>query len=126
MDQNTYKDSTQPWQTGPLVAASLTIIHMLYNCEFLPKPLKALLPAQMTTLTQMLRNALGEMVKNPDYVPSTAQATAKGDAKERADFVLQQLTRIRDHKQQRTDSAFLEEHISQFQNMLVTFKSSVS
>lgn len=122
LEQSLQRDSSQPWQTSNLVAASLTIINILFNCEYMPKPLQQLVPAFMPSLTSGLKVALTEMLKNADYTPVSTPPSARADVRERADFVLQQIARIKEHK--RAEVPYFEDHVTAFVKTLTDFKSA--
>jgi hypothetical protein len=80
-----------------LQAASLTIVNMSFNCEYLSEKLGALLPRYLRDCQDSLQRCLNDMLRSPDYVVSTSYASAKQDVKAKAEFILQQMARIRTH-----------------------------
>jgi hypothetical protein len=80
-----------------LQAASLTIVNMSFNCEYLSEKLGALLPRYLRDCQDSLQRCLNDMLRSPEYVVSTSYASAKQDVRAKAEFILQQMARIRTH-----------------------------
>lgn len=81
LDRYLVRDVRQPWQTSRLIAASLTIINMLYNCETLPDKLEMILPKYLKSLTVELKKALQEMCTNSEYQSQSSPPNPKADAR---------------------------------------------
>jgi hypothetical protein len=62
------------------------------------------------------------MIRSPSYKPQSSPPSARADAKERAEHILQQIGRIRENK--RSDQVFFEDLISAFASMLQTFRAA--
>lgn len=80
-----------------LQAAALTLTNMCFNMDYVPLGLGSILPRYLREFTEELRKALSDMRSNPDYIPSTSYTTARADVKSKAEFIVNQIARIKSH-----------------------------
>lgn len=80
-----------------LQAAVLTLTNMCLNMDYLPSGLASILPRYLREFTEELRRTLASMRADPDYVPSTSYSTARADVKSKAEWILNQIARIKSH-----------------------------
>jgi len=115
------RDARYPWETSRFVAASLTIINILYNCEWLPITLRSNLPKYLDRLTSQLRLALKEIGKNPHY---KASVSPQADMRASATRVLEQVAQIRANK--RSETPFFDDKVTAFAHMLNVIRDGAS
>lgn len=110
-------------QLSKLQAASLTIINMLFNMDYLPQKLSTLLPRYLRDVHEEVRRSLTEVRNNPAYVPSTSYSTAKADCRAKADGILSQIQRIKTHSKI-VGEPHCSEAVNEFVNMLKRFQEA--
>ena len=65
--------------------------------DYVPERLHSLLPRYFRDFLEELRRTLTAMRSSPDYAPSTSYSSARADVKAKAEFILNQIARIKSH-----------------------------
>ena len=103
-----------------LQAASLTILNMLYNMDYLPDKLSTLLPRYLREFHDDLRRTLTDIRNNPNYVPTTSYSSARSDCRAKVEMILNQIGRIKSHSKI-VGEPHCQEQVNDFHNMLKKF-----
>lgn len=103
-----------------LQAASLTILNMLFNMDYIPEKLNLILSRYLKEFHEELRRTLNEIRNNPSYVPSTSYSSSKADCKAKVEVILGQIGRIKSHSKLVGEPHCVEQ-VVEFQNMLKRF-----
>jgi hypothetical protein len=104
-----------------LQAASLTILNMLYNMDYIPDKLASILPKYFKEFHEDLKRTLTEIRNNPAYIPSTSYSTAKADCKAKVEGILNQMNRIKSHSKIVGEPHY-HEAVVEFATMLKRFQ----
>jgi WD40 repeat protein len=103
-----------------LQAASLTILNMLFNMDYLPDRLSSILPKYLREFHDELKKTLTEIGNNSAYVPTASYMTARQDCKAKVEGILQQMARIKTHSKI-VGEPHCAEQVIEFQQMLKKF-----